>query len=367
MNVYQNGTDATMAMPTASDSSNNSNKDEGGTFWGHFVAGEFLVGFGVFFLALTVVRLRPIIFAMHRHECDWNDNNNNNNLHHATTSNGRHYNVVLKAFLERHVPEQNPVVLFRISVALLASTMFGFLYEGLGARFLNHNGHPEYETHMTITLLYAFVGWYGWLEWKQVLPQDSLRASLVLALCGEVLIWQDHVSTKMAMGCPVDAQIHSNLALVSGLTAIVTIVSMVLSSMTIQEEIPSQQQPTTTSLSTINTPPQPPTHKSQYHMVAFLSYLGTFLGLLWQGLWFMVAAMQQKWPIASTSHVTVLFILQALIVALLCQGIIMYIVRHTTARVSPSDAETLSPTRLQSQEERIHGDEEYAKFNIHTF
>jgi hypothetical protein len=64
----------------------------------------------------------------------------------------------------------------------------------------------------------------------------------------------------------------------------------------------------------------------------FLAYLGGFLGILWQGLWFFVAAFHQKWPISSTSNVTVYFVLQAVFLGFMSQLGAICLVRRSGTR-----------------------------------
>ena len=130
---------------------------------GPFYCRNLLLGFGSSFLRLTWTRLQSLLAASDA--CS----------------------KPIELFLDLYVPEQQPSVIYRTSTALIVSTIFGLLYEGLGARFLNRDLHPDYTvfhyaTHLTLTLLYLFAGWTGLLEYYKYLPKDSLRASIVLAL-----------------------------------------------------------------------------------------------------------------------------------------------------------------------------------------
>jgi hypothetical protein len=224
------------------------------TFWGHVMAGIFLTAFGSFFLLLTLWRL------------------------HGTASSSHKRNF-LQVFMEQHVPEQQPSrVVKYTSILLILSTIFGLLYTGLGARFLHHDLHPDYTifhyvAHLTLILLYMFAGWTGLLEAWSILPRDSLRASVVFALMGESLLWYDHALSK---DNDQDARIHAYLALISFLSAICMLCSIIWTRL-------------------------------------FFLYVGGFLGILWQGLWFFVAAIHQTWPFSSTEHVTVSFVLLTIV------------------------------------------------------
>jgi hypothetical protein len=233
------------------------------TFWGHVTAGIFLTAFGSFFLLLTLWR-----------------------LHHGTASSSHKQRNLLQVFMEQHVPEQQPSrVVKYTSIVLILSTIFGLLYTGLGARFLHHDLHPDYTifhyvAHLTLILLYMFAGWTGLLEAWSILPRDSLRSSVVFALIGESLLWYDHALSK---DNDQDARIHAYLALISALTAICMLWSIIW------------------------------TRGDAGVIMPFCLYIGGFLGLLWQGLWFFVAAIHQTWPISSTEHVTVSFVLLTIV------------------------------------------------------
>lgn len=248
------------------------------TFWGHVTAGIFLIAFGATFLGLTVWRWTRL---------------------QETTEDSIRFQV----FLERHVPEQNDVVLIRTAKALICSTLFGLLYEGLGARFLNHDLHPDwtvlhYTTHLTLTSLYLWVGWTGLLEYWKLVPQDSIRAAVAVALLGETLLWHEHATTKQH---PVDGKLHDYLALISALTALCIIWNLIL----------------------LDNP-----------KLSFTLYTAGFLGLFWQGLWFLVAAFHQRSPFASTEDVTSVFCLCA--VGLFCALQVISIRLHRSKGVNSS-------------------------------
>lgn len=231
------------------------------TFWGHFTASVFLIGFGSSFLALTAWRWTRL------ERFDEKDR------------------VRVDLFLERHIPEKNPLVLLRTSYALIFSTTFGLLYEGLGARFLNHDLHPDwtvfhYTTHLTHTVLFLWAGWTGLLEYWQLVPQDSLRAAVAVALFGGALLWHEHSGSKMN---EVDARIHDYLALISLLTALCLVAGLLADHGTGS---------------------------------SFALYVGGFWGIDWLGVWFMVAAFHQTYPIQSTEHITAIFCLSG--AGLLC-------------------------------------------------
>lgn len=195
----------------------------------------------------------------------------------------------VQVFLERHVPEANSVVILRTARALIGSTLFGLLYEGLGARFLNHNLHPDwtvfhYTTHLTLTTLFLWVGWTGLLEYWKLVPQDSIRAAVAVALFGETLLWHEHAVSK---GNQVDARVHDYLALLSGLTALAIVASLMGT-----------------------------TEKANNPGLAFALYVSGFLGIFWQGIWFMIAAYHQKHPLSSSEKVTAIFCVSG--VGLLC-------------------------------------------------
>ena len=260
-------------------------------------------------VGLLVIRLRRLI-SFPESPCSGSsactNHHNDNECHDCCHNNTKDAVQLVQIYLDRHVPEQNQRLLRQLSLTLLASSIFGILYTGLGARFLNHNLHPEYtfwhyKTHLTLAFLYLVVGWKGWLESSssshRLLPADSIRASLIMALLGESLLWYDHAAIKVNA---IDARLHTFLALISFLTACSILWNMILL---------SQQQRTASTSSTA---------------LVFVSYLGGCVGIFWQGLWFFVVATHQKWPLPSTSHVTIVFVLLAVGLGLAVQFVTVY-------------------------------------------
>lgn len=239
--------------------------------WGHFTAGVCFLAFGLFLTGLALVRLRRIIL-LHPTK------NSDDAKEDAITGED-----IAKLFLTNHVPEQNNVVLQRVSMALIPTTIFGFFYEGFGVCFYDHMLHPNYsvfhyQTHMSATLLACLAGWTGFLEsYFQALPQDSFRGALVFGLLGEVILWLDHASSKHD---PVNGHLHAFLALISFLSAMAMGSSMTM-------------------------------RGSKNATTALVMYFGGFVGLAWQGVWFLVVSYHLKWNLSSAEHVTVLFVLVA--------------------------------------------------------
>ena len=309
------------------------------TFLSHLVAGLFVLAFGAAFLGLTVWRLVRLMATIH-HLGGSNDIQNavvdrRRKFHHRqrrgieTTTRGKEEGqahnddddnddddsatptddysttpinaseLLLREFLHRHVPEQSPRVLRTTSYAIAGSCLFGMVYTMIGGRFLNHDLNSDYTvfhyvTHLTLLLLYLFVGWTGLLEANGFLPKDSLRVATALALWGETLLWTQHGASK---DNDLDAALHYSLGGITGLTAVCLTASVLLVAGRSHHH------------------PNPPT------TISFLLYVAAFVGLVWQGLWFLTIAVYVKgWlPIPSAGHATALLVVEGLFLVVLCQ------------------------------------------------
>ena len=63
-------------------------------------------------------------------------------------------------------------------------------------------------------------------------------------------------------------------------------------------------------------------------LLPFLLYVGVMMGLVWEGLWFLVIAFHLRlYPIPSTGHATALLVLQALLLLVVCQLVAIRMVR----------------------------------------
>ena len=304
------------------------------TFLAHLVTGLFLLAFGAAFLGLTVWRLVRLMATIH-HLGGSNVIGNatvdgRRHFHHRqqrfSKEEGRAYNDeyddddhdddsatptdaserLLREFLHRHVPEQSPRVLRTTSYLIAGSCSFGMVYTMIGGRFLNHDLHPDftifhYVVHLTLLLLYLFVGWTGLLEANGFLPTDSLRAATALALWGETLLWTEHGASK---DNDLDAALHYALGMIAGLTAVCLTASVLLVAGRSQQH----QHPRNNSYGTTTT-------------ISFLLYVSTFVGLVWQGLWFLTVAVYiLGWlPIPSTGHAMALLVVEGLFLVVLCQ------------------------------------------------
>eukprot|EP00563_Minutocellus_polymorphus_P018545 CAMPEP_0197715866 /NCGR_PEP_ID=MMETSP1434-20131217/943_1 /TAXON_ID=265543 /ORGANISM="Minutocellus polymorphus, Strain CCMP3303" /LENGTH=334 /DNA_ID=CAMNT_0043300115 /DNA_START=36 /DNA_END=1040 /DNA_ORIENTATION=- len=257
------------------------------TFLGHFIAGIFLLSYGAFFLCLTAVRLVRIAQEI-------------SNDATCTSSISSTPSSVSAEFQRRHVPEQNPVLLRRVSVILLVSTTFGILYEGFGALYIDHDSHPDKTffsdaTHQTLTFAFFFAGFTGLLESWQLLPPDSVRGAVVLALLGEALLWLDHALMKEGGA----VRIHILLALTAAFSAVSIFVSIVMSASTstrTRDRVQGGGERTAAGC---------------FEHLALLSYACGFLGFLWQGMWFMVAAQNEISSIAM-DRIVMYYILQGI-------------------------------------------------------
>lgn len=156
-------------------------------------------------------------------------------------------------FCSNHIPERSTSILRRVSLVLIICTILGICIEGLGGQlFLGEEGHSFFRNlqHITLYTMFCFAGVVGLFESYQFLPNDSFRAAVAVALLGETIIWHEHSLMKMNL---VDARIHALVAFTSFGSATLMAISV---------------------------------YKPD-HLVPFI---GSFLFMLWQGLWLFAAA-----------------------------------------------------------------------------
>lgn len=301
-------------------------------FASHLLVGLFLGAFGLAFLALTLWRLVRLVdlLAVNEEETDEElvgmGRNNIPPPRERVTATAKEHEAfrggdvvtategLLREFLYRHVPEQNTSFLRAASVAIAALCTFGIVYTMLGGRFFNHDLHPEYTlfhyvTHLTLLLLYLFVGWTGLLEANGYLPRDSLRAATAVALWGEALLWTQHGASKTN---DLDASLHYAIGGIAGVTAACMTASVALVAWTTNGVLQHYSNPT----------------------LSFGLYVGALVGLVWQALWFATVAFYiQGWlPIPSTSHATALLVVEGLVLLVGCQLATVGLVRRTRHR-----------------------------------
>ena len=145
----QGSSNATTTTPTEGDTEVDT------TVGGHLVAGCFCLAFGGFFLGLTAYRLNRIAAALAflersemasspRHNgtiMDHSDGNEDNdddhqNLDLSEATDGEdpadYMALWARTFCRQHIPECEEVVIYRTSLALLTSTVCGFVLESVG-------------------------------------------------------------------------------------------------------------------------------------------------------------------------------------------------------------------------------------------
>jgi hypothetical protein len=147
-----------------------------GTFEGHLLPAFFFVGFGVWLLLLDLQRAKKLRTG--------------------------------QSFCDAYVPERDPYVLRRTGFVLAFVSAFGVFWEGMGG-FIDFGKFFFQLLHETIYLCFGFVGVVNYLESKKLLPPDSNRVSLVIALLLFYLMMRPHAAMKPG---PVDAAMHAMLA-----------------------------------------------------------------------------------------------------------------------------------------------------------
>jgi len=156
-------------------------------------------------------------------------------------------------FCANHIPERNKSLLKRVSLVLITCTILGIFIEGVGGQILlGEAGHSFFRNlqHITLYSMFCFAGVVGVFESYNRLPLDSFRAATAVALLGEAVIWHEHSLMKMNL---VDTRIHALVAFTSLGSSVCMTISVY----------------------------------KPHHLVPFV---GSFLFMLWQGLWLFAAA-----------------------------------------------------------------------------
>lgn len=156
-----------------------------GAFAGHFVAGTIYSGFGLFLLLLVLKR--------------------------ALESPGHDY-------AERHIPERNPRVLFRIGMILSIGCPLGVLGEALSGWIVKDDWFLQ-AGHEVLYFTFFFSGVVFLLESLGRLPSDSCRMGIAVTLFAAYLQWGGHAHMKPN---EVDERLHVLLANTSLASSIAT-------------------------------------------------------------------------------------------------------------------------------------------------
>lgn len=136
---------------------------------------------------------------------------------------------------------------------LIICTLLGICVEGLGGQLLlGEEGHSFFRNlqHITLYSLFCFAGVVGLFEAYNWLPLDSFRAAVTVALLGESVIWHEHSLMKMNL---VDTRIHALVAFTSLGSAVMMGISV-------------------------------------YKPDQLVPFVGSFLFMVWQGMWLFAAA-----------------------------------------------------------------------------
>jgi hypothetical protein len=147
-----------------------------GTAVGHSWPAFFFLGFGVFHLLLDLRRAKALRPG--------------------------------QSFCNVYVPERDPKVLRITGFVLTLVTVVGVFWEGMGG-YLMFGKFFHQLLHETIYVCFAFVGVVNYLESKKLLPPDSNRVSMVIALLLFNLMMRPHAAMKPG---PVDQAMHAMLA-----------------------------------------------------------------------------------------------------------------------------------------------------------
>ena len=151
-----------------------------GAFAGHFVAGTIYSCFGLFFLGLVFKR----------------------SLMESPTGTGG------EGYAERHIPEQNTRLLFRIGMILTILCPLGIVGEALSGWIVKDDWLFQ-AGHEALYFTFFFAGIVFYLESLGRLPPDSCRMGLAVALLAAHLEWGGHAHMKSNA---VDERLHVLLA-----------------------------------------------------------------------------------------------------------------------------------------------------------
>eukprot|EP00977_Amphora_coffeiformis_P020274 scaffold8029_cov170-Amphora_coffeaeformis.AAC.3 len=200
--MEQGSSNTTSSIPTEDDTT---------PFAGHLAAGGFCLAFGGFFLGLTAYRLNRIAAALaflERSETASSPRHNGTTMDHSEGNEDNvddHHQLDLseatdgedpadymalwaRTFCRQHIPECDAIVIYRTTLALLTSTVCGFVLESAGSILMHLGGNHHHDATND--------GGTGWWEAHGYLPRDSFRVALVWAFGGEALLWHIHAATK---------------------------------------------------------------------------------------------------------------------------------------------------------------------------
>ncbi len=154
---------------------------ERGNFIGHLVPASFFLGFGAFFLLLTLKRCREL-------QCKASKDGPSS----------------VASFVDTHVPE-NPRVLRRSGVVLMICTTMGFILEA-GGGLKDGKGFFYELAHEVMYGTAFFVGMACHLEADGRLCPNSHRYALSFAFLMQYLLWYEHA--LMLVEDPLANRVH---------------------------------------------------------------------------------------------------------------------------------------------------------------
>lgn len=139
---------------------------------GHAVPAVFYIGFGSFFLLLTLRRCRDL------------ESHNNN---------GRQL-----SYTDVYTSEK-AVVLFRTSWILMTCTIIGFLVEFLYSVTKGRGHYYDALAHEVMYASYLFVAAVCYLEAKKRLLPNAFRQALSFTFLTQAIMWNEHAMMKTDM------------------------------------------------------------------------------------------------------------------------------------------------------------------------
>mmetsp|Transcript_16437 Transcript_16437/g.33161 ORF Transcript_16437/g.33161 Transcript_16437/m.33161 type:complete len:376 (+) Transcript_16437:114-1241(+) len=339
--MEQGSSNTTSTIPTEDDTT---------PFAGHLAAGGFCLAFGGFFLGLTAYRLNRIAAALaflERSETASSPRHNGTTMDHSEGNEDNvddHHQLDLseatdgedpadymalwaRTFCRQHIPECDAIVIYRTTLALLTSTVCGFVLESAGSILMHLGGNHHHDAtndaswvsygiNETILLLFIAAGGTGWWEAHGYLPRDSFRVALVWAFGGEALLWHIHAATKSGT---TTTWILEAMSWLSSGTAVTMLLSVLCSNTTFGTAVtsPRSRDGLALDVSVVDT-------AGDYPCTLFFLYTMSYVLITWQGCWFITAGRHSSTH-SQGDRVPCYFILQGIILFVLVQAFFIII------------------------------------------
>ncbi|KAL9188198.1 hypothetical protein ACHAXT_006576 [Thalassiosira profunda] len=163
-----------------------------GNFLGHALPAIFFVGFGSFFLLLTLKRCRDLQKAARvarEAAADAVDDADG---------------FASPSFADAYLPERNELLILRCGRLLMICSLVGGAYETMGG-ITRDLGFFHAFAHQALYLSFLFVGAVGCLEGKKIIFMGAHRYALTFSFLLQFVLWHEHAIMKEE---PADVRVH---------------------------------------------------------------------------------------------------------------------------------------------------------------